>query len=75
MTAQQLDSLGYRPIAGATKPIMYMILRLKGDRNCHKYITWSHDNKHFVDPEILNSFEKDKVKDILRKNKLLTKVM
>jgi hypothetical protein len=68
MTPQNLDSLGYHPIAGGTKPIMHFILRKRranGEHDPYTYMTWSHDNKEFTIPMILNNHEIGIVKDKL----------
>jgi len=60
MTPQNLDAEGYHPIAGGTKPIMHFILKkrlAKGGNDPYTYMSWSHDNKEFTIPMILNSCE------------------
>lgn len=68
MTPQQLDSLGYRPIAGATQPIMHIVLRRKGEPyHGKRFLTWSHGNGEFVEPEELDHRDKDIIKKKLAK--------
>jgi hypothetical protein len=71
MTAQEIDAEGYHPIAGGTKPIMHFILRKRranGEHDPYTYMTWSHDNKEFTIPMILNDYEIGLVKKSLDKN-------
>lgn len=67
MTAQQIDSLGYVPIAGASKPIMFIVLRHR-PYSGHTFIIWSHDGKEFTYPTVLQQHDKDIIKNKLRKS-------
>jgi hypothetical protein len=69
MTAQAIDALGYVPIAGGSKPILHIVLRRKGEPyHGKRFLTWSHGNGEFVEPEELDQRDRDIIKKKLRKS-------
>jgi hypothetical protein len=64
MTPSQLDALGYIPVAGGIQiGMMKIVLRKKGDKQGKRYMTWNNDGEHFVEPVLLDDYQKSLIKE------------
>lgn len=60
MTIQQLQSKGFKLKMGHIKKTVrdithFFILEKKDKHNLYRFITWSHNNKDYVEPVRLNN--------------------